>query len=152
MTPKEVIAQCRSEDVKAVDLRFVDFFGKWGHITIPASAFTEPIFETGLGFDGSSVQGWQKIDESDMLLIPQPDTSFIDPFAKLPTLNIICNVVDPITHNNYSRDPRFVAHKATAYLSSTGIADTANFGPEAEFFIFDDVRFDQLRQRWVLLY
>lgn len=143
MTPKEVIALCRSEDVKAVDLRFVDFVGQWGHTTIPISAFTESIFETGLGFDGSSVRGWQKIDESDMLLMPQPDSSFVDPFSKLSTLNIICNVVDPITHENYSRDPRFVAQKAKTYLASTGIADTAFFGPEAEFFIFDDVRFDQ---------
>lgn len=143
MTPKEVIALCRSADVKAVDLRFVDFFGKWGHVTIPASVFTEAIFETGLGFDGSSVQGWQKVDESDMLLIPQPDASFVDPFTQLSTLSIICNVVDPITHENYSRDPRFVARKASSYLCSTGIADTANFGPEAEFFIFDNIRFDQ---------
>ncbi len=143
LTPKEVIALCRSANVKAVDLRFVDFIGQWGHTTIPASAFSESIFETGLGFDGSSVRGWQKIDESDMLLMPQPDTNFIDPFSGLPTLNVICNVVDPITHENYSRDPRFVARKATAYLNRTGIADTAYFGPEAEFFIFDDVRFDQ---------
>ena len=143
MTPKEVIALCRSADVKAVDLRFVDFIGQWGHTTIPASAFTEAIFENGMGFDGSSVRGWQRVEESDMLLMPQPDSSFVDPFSSVPTLNIICNVVDPITHENYSRDPRFVARKASAYLTSTGIADTANFGPEAEFFILDDVRFDQ---------
>ena len=143
LTPKEVIALCRSANVKAVDLRFVDFVGQWGHTTIPASTFTEAIFETGHGFDGSSVRGWQKVDESDMLLMPQPNTSFVDPFTKLPTLNIVCNVVDPITHENYSRDPRFVARKASAYLNSTGIADTAYFGPEAEFFIFDDARFDQ---------
>ena len=143
MTPKEVIALCRSANVKAVDLRFVDFIGQWGHTTIPASAFTESIFENGLGFDGSSVRGWQRVDESDMLLMPQPDSSFVDPFSNVPTLNIICNVVDPITHENYSRDPRFIARKAAAYLNSTGIADTANFGPEAEFFILDDVRFDQ---------
>lgn len=143
LTPKEVIALCRSANVKAVDLRFVDFFGQWGHTTIPANAFTETIFETGLGFDGSSVSGWQQVDESDMLLMPVPQTSFVDPFSALPTLSIICDVVDPITHENYSRDPRFVARKATAYLNSTGIADTAFFGPEAEFFILDDVRFDQ---------
>jgi len=143
VTPKEVIALCRSENVKAVDFRFVDFVGQWGHTTIPVSAFNESMFETGLGFDGSSVRGWQNVDESDMLLVPQPDTCFVDPFSKLQTLNIICDVVDPITHENYSRDPRFVARKAATYLKSTGIADTANFGPEAEFFIFDDVRFDQ---------
>ena len=143
MTPKEVIALCRSANVKAVDFRFVDFVGQWGHTTIPVSAFSDEMFETGLGFDGSNVRGWQKVDESDMLLMPQPETCFVDPFSKLPTLNIICNVIDPITQENYSRDPRFVARKAATYLNSTGIADTANFGPEAEFFIFDDVRFDQ---------
>ncbi len=143
MTPKEVIAKCRSANVQAVDFRFVDFIGQWGHTTIPVTAFTDEIFETGLGFDGSSVRGWQNVDESDMLLMPQPDTCFVDPFLKLPTMNIVCNVVDPITHENYSRDPRFVARKAATYLKSTGIADTACFGPEAEFFIFDDVRFDQ---------
>ena len=104
---------------------------------------TEDSFEEGFGFDGSSIRGWQAINESDMLLLPQPDTFFLDPFTNLPTLNIICNVVDPITHEDYSRDPRNVARKATAYLQSTGIADTAYFGPEAEFFIFDDVRYDQ---------
>ncbi len=143
MTPKEVIALCRSENVKAVDFRFVDFIGQWAHTTIPVSAFTDEMFESGLGFDGSSVRGWQNVNESDMLLMPQPDSCFVDPFSKLQTLNILCNVVDPITHENYSRDPRFVARKAATYLKSTGIADTANFGPEAEFFIFDDVRFDQ---------
>ncbi len=143
LTPKEVIAFCRSANVKAIDLRFVDFLGHWGHTTIPVSALSESIFENGLGFDGSSVRGWQQVDESDMLLIPRPETNFIDPFAALPTLNLICDVVDPITHENYSRDPRFVARKAASYLSSTGIADTACFGPEAEFFIFDNVRFDQ---------
>jgi glutamine synthetase len=143
VTPKEVIALCRSENVKAVDFRFVDFIGQWAHTTIPVSAFTDEMFESGLGFDGSSVRGWQNVNESDMLLMPQPDSCFVDPFSKLQTLNILCNVVDPITHENYSRDPRFVARKAATYLKSTGIADTANFGPEAEFFIFDDVRFDQ---------
>ncbi|MEM7783383.1 MAG: type I glutamate--ammonia ligase [Planctomycetota bacterium] len=143
MTPKEVIAFCRSANARAVDLRFIDFLGRWSHTTIPASSFTESIFEDGFGFDGSSLRGWQRVDESDMLLIPQPETCFVDPFSKTQTLNIICNIVDPITHENYSRDPRFVARKASAYLKSTGIADVANFGPEAEFFIFDNVRFDQ---------
>jgi glutamine synthetase len=127
----------------AVDLRFTDFVGRWSHTTIPASAFVESIFETGLGFDGSSVRGWQQVDESDMLLMPVPDTSFVDPFSELPTLNVICNIADPITHENYSRDPRFVARKAASYLRSSGVADTAYFGPEAEFFILDKARFDQ---------
>lgn len=143
MTPKEVLALCREKDVRAVDLRFVDFIGSWAHTTIPATAFCENTFEYGLGFDGSSVRGWQRINESDMLLMPQPETCFIDPFTRLPTLNLICNIVDPITHEHYSRDPRFIARKAMTYLQRTGIADSANFGAEAEFHIFDDVRYDQ---------
>ena len=143
LTPKEVIAFCRENNVKAVDLRFMDFIGLWAHSTIPVKMLTETTFGEGVGFDGSSVRGWQRVDESDMLLMPQPDTCFLDPFTKLPTLNIICNVIDPITHEDYSRDPRFIARKAVNYLSSTGVADVAYFGSEAEFFIFDDVRFDQ---------
>ena len=143
MTPKEILALCKEKDVKAVDLRFMDFPGLWQHTTIPCNILEESTFEEGLGFDGSSIRGWQTINESDMLLMPQPDTAFLDPFTKLPTLNIICNIVDPITHEDYSRDPRNVARKAVAYLQSTGLADTAYFGPEAEFFIFDDIRFDQ---------
>jgi glutamine synthetase len=143
LTPKEVVAHCRQNNVRAVDLRFTDFLGQWSHTTIPVDALNESLFEDGLGFDGSSVQGWQRVDESDMLLMPQSETCFLDPFTKLPTLNIICNVVDPITHEDYSRDPRFIARKAAAYLKGTGVADKALFGPEAEFFIFDDVRFDQ---------
>jgi glutamine synthetase len=140
---KELLAYCREKDVKAIDLRFMDFIGLWQHTTIPVHALEEEMFEEGLGFDGSSIRGWQSIDESDMLLMPQADTAFLDPFTKLPTLNIICNIADPITHEDYSRDPRNVARKAVAYLNSTGVADTAFFGPEAEFFIFDDVRYDQ---------
>ena len=143
MTPKEVLALCREKDVKAVDLRFMDFPGLWQHFTIPVSKLSEDVFEDGLGFDGSSIRGWQAINESDMLVVPQPDTAFIDPFTQLPTLSIICNIQDPITGEDYTRDPRNVARKAVNYLKSTGIADTAYFGPEAEFFIFDDVRFDQ---------
>ncbi len=143
MKSKELLAYCREKDVKAIDLRFMDFIGLWQHTTIPVNALDEEMFEEGLGFDGSSIRGWQSIDESDMLLMPQADTAFLDPFTKLPTLNIICNIADPITHEDYSRDPRNVARKAVAYLNSTGVADTAFFGPEAEFFIFDDVRYDQ---------
>ncbi len=143
MTPKEVLAECRANNIKAIDFRFMDFIGSWAHTTIPASALNVDTFENGIGFDGSSVRGWQRVDESDMLLLPQSETAFVDPFARLPTMNLICNIADPITHESYSRDPRFVARKAAMYLQRTGIADTAYFGPEAEFFIFDDVRFDQ---------
>ncbi len=143
MTPKEVLALCREKDVRSVDLRFMDFPGLWQHFTIPVSKLEESVFEDGLGFDGSSIRGWQAINESDMLVVPQPETAFLDPFTDLPTLVMICNIQDPITREDYSRDPRNVARKAVNYLKSTGIADTCNIGPEAEFFIFDDVRFDQ---------
>jgi len=143
MTPKEVLAMCRENDVKAVDLRFMDFPGIWQHFTIPVNKLTEDVFEDGLGFDGSSIRGWQAINESDMLLTPQSETAVLDPFCDLPTLSMICNIQDPITREDYSRDPRNVARKAVNYLKSTGIADTCYIGPEAEFFIFDDVRFDQ---------
>ena len=103
--------------------------------------YKRQVFEEGLGFDGSSIRGWQAINESDMLVIPQPETAALDPFTTLPTLSMICNIQDPITREDYSRDPRNVARKAVNYLKSTGIGDTAFFGPEAEFFVFDDVRF-----------
>jgi len=143
VTPKEVLALCREKDVKAVDFRFMDFPGLWQHFTVPVSQLAEETFEDGLGFDGSSIRGWQAINESDMLVVPQPETAFLDPFTELTTLVMICNIQDPITREDYSRDPRNVARKAVNYLRSTGIADTAYFGPEAEFFIFDDVRYDQ---------
>jgi len=143
MTPKEVLAFCSEKEVKAVDLRFMDFPGLWQHTTIPMQAFKEEMFEDGLGFDGSSIRGWQQINESDMLIVPQPDTAFLDPFTKLATLVMICNIQDPITREDYSRDPRNVARKAVNFLRSTGIADVAYFGPEAEFFVFDDIRYDQ---------
>src|SRR6186997_2605271 len=142
MTPQAVLAMCRERDIKAVDLRFMDFPGIWQHFTIPVSKLEEETFEEGLGFDGSSIRGWQAINESDMLLLPQADTAFVDPFTEIPTLCMICNVQDPITREDYTRDPRNVARKAVNYLKSTGIADTCFIGPEAEFFIFDDVRYD----------
>ncbi|GAB6164513.1 type I glutamate--ammonia ligase [Thermostilla marina] len=143
MTPKEVLALCREKGVKSVDLRFMDFPGVWQHFTIPVTALDEDTFENGLGFDGSSIRGWKKINESDMLVVPQPETAAIDPFAEIPTLMMICNIQDPITREDYSRDPRNVARKAVNYLKSTGIADTCYVGPECEFFIFDDIRYDQ---------
>ena len=143
MKPREVLAMCREKEVKAIDLRFVDFLGVWQHFTIPVGKLEEDVFEDGLGFDGSSIRGWQAINESDMLLVPVPDTAVVDPFTTIPTLSMICNVQDPMTREDYSRDPRNVARKAATYLKSTGIADTCVIGPEAEFFVFDDVRFDQ---------
>ncbi|MEE9211365.1 MAG: type I glutamate--ammonia ligase [Phycisphaeraceae bacterium] len=143
MTPKEVFALIREKDVKAVDLRFMDFPGMWQHFTIPAQALDEEAFEAGVGFDGSSIRGWQAINESDMLVMPQPETAFLDPFRDATTLVMICNIQDPVTGEDYTRDPRNIARKAVAHMESTGIADTAHIGPEAEFFIFDDVRFDQ---------
>ncbi len=143
MTPQDVLALCRERGVKAVDLRFMDFPGLWQHFTIPVSKLEMEVFEDGLGFDGSSIRGWQAINESDMLLVPQAETAIIDPFVQLPTLSMICNIQDPITREDYSRDPRNVARKAVNYLKSTGVADTCYIGPEAEFFIFDDIRFDQ---------
>jgi len=143
MKPREVLALCREKEVKAVDLRFTDFLGAWQHFTIPVGKLEEDTFDDGLGFDGSSIRGWQAINESDMLLVPVPDTAVVDPFATIPTLSIICNIQDPITREDYSRDPRNVARKAVHYLKGTGIADTCFIGPEAEFFVFDDVRFDQ---------
>lgn len=143
MTPKEILALCREKNVKAVDLRFMDFIGTWQHTTIPVRMLTEDTFTDGQGFDGSSIRGWQQINESDMLLVPDASTAFLDPFTQLPTLVLICDVQDPLTREDYSRDPRNVARKAVSYLKQTGIADIAFFGPEAEFFIFDDIRFDQ---------
>lgn len=143
MKPKEVVEFAREKGVKVIDLRFIDLPGLWQHFSISLAELTEDIFEDGLGFDGSSIRGYQKIQESDMLLIPDPNATFMDPFTEVPTLDIICNVKDPVTGEAYSRDPRYIAQKAEKYLESTGIADTAYFGPEPEFFIMDDVRFDQ---------
>ncbi len=142
-TAKEVIDLIKKEEIRIVDLRFMDFPGLWQHFSVPVSEISEDVFEEGLGFDGSSIRGWQAINESDMIVKPVPETAFIDPFAAHPTLVMICNICDPITGEDYSRDPRNIARKAEKYLVASGIGDTAFFGPEAEFFIFDDVRFDQ---------
>ena len=142
-TPKDVLELMDKEKIEVVDLRFMDFPGLWQHFSIPPREVDEDMFEGGLGFDGSSIRGWQAINESDMLVKPVPQTAFIDPFFAAKTLVMICNICDPITGEDYSRDPRNIARKAVNYLKSTGIADIAYFGPEAEFFIFDDIRFDQ---------
>jgi len=141
--PKDVVKLCKDNGIKFVDLRFMDFPGLMQHFTVPITELTEAVFEEGLGFDGSSIRGWQKIHESDMLVLPDPRTATVDPFMTIPTLILYCNILDPITKERYSRCPRNVAQKAENYLVSTGIADTAYFGPEAEFFIFDEIRCGQ---------
>lgn len=143
MKVKEVLEYARKHRVEVVDLRFVDLPGLWQHFSISAKDLGEGLFEDGIGFDGSSIRGFQSIDESDMLLFPDAGTAFLDPFTSHPTLNLICNVRDPITGEAYSRDPRYVAQKAEKYLRSTGLADTSYWGPEIEFYILDNVRFDQ---------
>ncbi len=143
MTANDVMAKIKDEGIRVVDLRFVDLPGLWQHFTVSAKEFSADVFEEGIGFDGSSIRGFQQIQESDMLLFPDPATAFIDPFAAETTLCLICNIKDPITGESYTRDPRHIAQKAEAYLKSTGIGDTAYFGPEPEFFIFDDIRFGQ---------
>ncbi|MCY4026525.1 MAG: type I glutamate--ammonia ligase [Acidobacteria bacterium] len=143
MKVTDVMALIESKQIKAIDLRFVDLPGLWQHFTVSTKEFSADIFEEGIGFDGSSIRGFQQIQESDMLLFPDPASAFVDPFMATPTLVLICNVKDPVTGESYSRDPRHIAQKAEAYLQSTGIGDTAYFGPEPEFFIFDDVRYGQ---------
>ena len=143
MTPSEVVAFAKEKEVKIVDFKFTDLPGMWQHFSIPATELEEDLFEDGLGFDGSSIRGFQAINESDMLLFPDPDTAIVDPVCKIPTLSLICNIKDPITLESYSRDVRHIAQKAEAYLKSTGLADTSYWGPEAEFFIFNDVRYYQ---------
>ena len=143
MTANDVMAKIEKEGIRVVDLRFVDMPGLWQHFTVSTKEFSEEVFEEGIGFDGSSIRGFQQIQESDMLLFPDAASAFMDPFSAEPTLCLICNVKDPVTGEDYSRDPRYIAQKAENYLKSTGIGDTAYFGPEPEFFIFDDVRFGQ---------
>jgi glutamine synthetase len=142
-TPAEVLRLAKDEGVQIVDLRFCDLPGLTQHFSVPTHQLTEEVFEEGFGFDGSSIRGFQEIQESDMILLPDPNTVVLDPFREHPTMNLNCFVHDPITGEPYSRDPRYVARKAEDYLTTTGIADTAYFGPEAEFFIFDDVRYGQ---------
>lgn len=143
MTPAEVIEFAKKNGVKMVDLKFIDLPGMWQHFTIPLHQLEPGVFENGLFFDGSSIRGWRNIHESDMMVKPDPKTARIDPFMEVPTLSLLCDVHIPETGEPYNRDPRQIAKKALAYLKSLGIADTAYFGPEAEFFIFDDIRFEQ---------
>ena len=143
MTPKQVVQFAKENQVRMVDFKFTDFPGTWQHFGIPVERLDEDLFEQGLGFDGSSIRGWQPINASDMIVVPDPKTAKIDPFNRVKTLSIICNIHDPVTREAYSRDPRGIAMKAEQYLKNSGIADTCFVGPEAEFFVFDDVRFAQ---------
>ncbi|MBN1897642.1 MAG: type I glutamate--ammonia ligase [Spirochaetes bacterium] len=149
MTPQEVIELVKKKKIKMIDLKFNDLPGLWQHFSIPVSELTEiddplqGIWKEGIGFDGSSIRGFQKIQESDMILMLDPSTAVVDPVCEVPTLSMLCDIYDPLTKKPYSRDPRYVAKKATEYLKSTGIADESYWGPEMEFFLFDDIRFDQ---------
>src|SRR5881409_3720794 len=141
-TPKQALEMAKKEGAKMVDVKFVDTFGTWQHFSIPIAELAEDSFSDGLGFDGSSIRGWKSIEASDMLAMPDPNSAFIDPFMAEATLSLTCTIAETGTKEAYNRDPRGIAQRAEKYLQSTGIADTAVFGPEAEFFIFDDVRFD----------
>ncbi|MGE4498149.1 MAG: type I glutamate--ammonia ligase [Deferribacterales bacterium] len=141
MTAKELLKVIKEQEIRLIDIRFCDFLGTWQHTTIPSHQFTEDFFEEGLGFDGSSIRGWQAINNSDMILLPDASTAFIDPFMDIPTMVVSCNVFDPISKERYTRDPRNIAIKAINYLKGTGIADTSYFGPEAEFFVFDNIQY-----------
>src|SRR5947208_633455 len=143
MSPKEVLEFAKKNDARQLDLRFTDIPGLLQHISYPINMLEEDALEEGYGIDGSSIRGWAAINESDMLLIPDRTTAYMDPFSEIPTITMTCEVIDPITRQHYDRDPRWIAKKAELYLQNSGIADTAYFGAEAEFFIFDNVRFDQ---------
>ncbi len=143
MTSAQVLKFCKDKQVKFVDLRFMDFPGLWQHTSVPVSELSLETFEHGIGFDGSSIRGWQAINESDMLLIPVPETARLDPFLQHATLSMVCDVRDPITKREYARDPRSIARKTLAFLQKSKIADAAQFGPELEFFVFDSVWYDQ---------
>ncbi|MBA3462987.1 MAG: glutamine synthetase beta-grasp domain-containing protein, partial [Deltaproteobacteria bacterium] len=142
MDPSDLNDYVKKHGAKMIDAKFVDFLGQWKHLTYPIERLQEGI-EEGFGFDGSSVAGWRAINSSDMLMKPDPTTAIMDPFLKVPTLSILCDVIDPITHEAYGRCPRSLAKRAVSYLKSTGIADTAYFGPEAEFFIFDSIQYSE---------
>ena len=141
-TPKSVVELAKKTGAKMVDIKFVDTFGTWQHFSCPIRELSEEVFSEGYGFDGSSIRGWKSIEASDMLAMPDPNTAFIDPFCIVPTLSLTCTIAETGTKEAYTRDPRGIAQRAEKYLSSTGVADTAVFGPEAEFFIFDNVQFD----------
>ncbi|HUG80383.1 MAG TPA: type I glutamate--ammonia ligase [Bryobacterales bacterium] len=142
-TPAEVLRFAQENDAKMLDVRFTDLPGLWQHVSYPIDQLSEDTFEEGFGFDGSSIRGWKAISESDMLIVPDPNTAIMDPFTEVPTLVLIADIIDPITKQHYERDPRWIARKAENYLQYLGVGDEAFFGAESEFFIFDSVRFDQ---------
>src|SRR5258708_6106854 len=141
MTPKQVVEMAKDKGARSVDFKFCDIHGRWQHFSAPVAELTEDLFKDGLGFDGSSIRGWKGIEASDMLVMPDASTAIMDPFISSPTLSLVCDIEDPLTREGYDRDPRAIAKKAEAYLKSTGVGDTAFFGPEAEFFVFDTVRY-----------
>jgi len=142
MNPRQVLEFAKQKNVVMVDFKFTDWPGTWQHFSVPFSEVTEDVFEEGVGFDGSSIRGWQSIEASDMLIVPDPETAILDPFMAHPTLSLVCDVVDPITRERYSRDPRWIATKALNYLRQSALGDVIFFGPEAEFFVFDSARFE----------
>ncbi len=143
VSPAKAIEMAKAKGLQIVDLRFTDLFGMWQHFSIPMTELSGELFEEGIGFDGSSIRGFQSIDESDMLLVGDPGTATVDPLSRIPTLLLTCDVYDPVTRGRYTRDPRFIAQKAEEHVKKSGVATTAYFGPEAEFFVFDDIRYDQ---------
>jgi len=147
MTPKEFLEFAKKNKADMVDLKFTDLLGTWQHCSFPIETWDEATFTDGVGFDGSSIRGWQGIHVSDMLAVPDPNTAVIDPFFAEPTISVIANIVDPVTREDYTRDPRHVARKGAAYLKETGIADICYIGPEPEFFIFDEVRYELNQHR-----
>src|SRR5215203_4156208 len=142
-TPDDVLRTITDDKIEMVDLRFTDLPGLWQHFSVPPGALDLDSFTEGVGFDGSSIRGFQEIQESDMLVVADPTTAFLDPFSEAPTLVLICDVKDPVSGHSYERDPRYIAQKAEIHLASTGIADTAYVGPELEHFVFNEVSYDQ---------
>jgi glutamine synthetase len=142
-SPDDVLKIVKDEKIQMVDLRFADLPGLWQHFSVPPGALKPESFSDGIGFDGSSIRGFQEIQESDMLVVPDPASTFLDPFTEAPTVVLICNISDPVIGQPYSRDSRYIAQKAELFLNSTQIADTAFMGPELEHFVFNDVRYDQ---------
>ena len=143
LKPSDVVKLAKDNNVKMIDFKFIDLPGIWQHYSIPAHRLSEPLFDEGIGFDGTSIRGFAEIQESDMLVFPDPDSAFVDPLLDVPTLSLTCNIRDPLTLEPFSRDPRYIAQKAEKYLISTGVGDVSYWGPEAEFYIFNDIRFDQ---------
>ena len=146
-TASEILKKIQDENIQMIDLKFIDLSGTWQHLTVFQDQIDEDSFESGVAFDGSSIRGWKAINESDMMMVPDPNTAWIDPFMAEPTLSLICTIKEPRTGELYSRCPRAIAYKAIDYLKASGLGDTAYFGPEAEFFVFEDVRFDQTENK-----